>query len=1389
MNVEFRNTKGLSFVVALMIAATMIVPSQARADFFLKHTGKVLVSGESTANVTVTATLKVAGISEHSPYTTKKFLSLYPAWVYSGATGYWSNSLTITVSASSSAANTIKILVNAHTKGGGSTLVSKETEPGVLSQTVTISSIPTDTYKLSFAVSTGLKSGYFSTGDEDFWYEITGDTSDIKAWLKAMQGGAANNPHLKHDNPFPVCSTLGLPHFEVSTGNLNLVIMDTEYASTGLGPALAMTRTWNGSAGDDGGTGMFGKGWGFAYAATVASTGGSGDSATLKYGDGQEQVLAPHDSVDNGDGTITTTFDYAPSGIGDLLQGVFTGDPETSWFLLTQNSTKDVWRFDHKAVSGGTHSYGLTSITDRNGNAVAFAYDGGGNLVTITDAAGRVTTFAYDGSNRCASMTAPTGDVAAYTYDGNGRLSRTEDFLGLESDFTYNSEGLVTAMDAAGKTSSFAYTQTDGIWQVTTVTDPLGGETTYAYDGDNDKVTMTTPRGDSWKYYTEEGKTVKVVNPNYVSVETTTYNAQGLPLTVTLADGAVFTMEYDDRGNQTKVTDPMGAVTSFTYDAGDNLLTRTDALGNVQTATYDANGNLLTLTTPLGLSTTYAYDGQGLPTTITHPDAAVTGLSYDSKGNPTSITDPEGNIWAYDYDAQGLNLTSKTTPNGNTISFAFDANRRITGVTFANGLSRTYGYDCCSLISETDTAGNIWSITRDALLNPVTSTDPLGRSVSRSYDADGNLIAVSSPMGHTMTLNYDDVGRVVAQTAPGGEKSTVVWNTRDKPSRATNPQGYSFDYAYDALGRLTTQADQLDRETTITYDLAGRVSGVTNARGQATALSYDADGRLINTTHQGATAATYTWSDAGYLAGFTDANGTTTYTRDNMGRVTNIAYPGGANLAATYDAEGNTTSLTYPESLTANYTYDSRGRPVNVSFDGQSVTLEYDNSGRISSIARSNGVTSTYAYDAVSQLTELTHAAGGGTIASIAYTWDEDGRVITESGEWPLDMAVTGDSAVAAYDVANAMTSWGGNNAESDADGNLTALADARGLAVEYDLLQRPISLTASGMNRSYAYDALGRRVLASRGGAATVMHHDAGGRLLFETNAGGELTAVNIYAGALLVARKQGSGQWLFPLLDKTFNVIALTNESGAAQAAFAYTPHGMKTVAGEAGNWPFTYVGGLGVEDEGDGIYFMRNRYYDAVTGRFLQRDPLGIVDGLNLYSYAGSNPVTMIDPSGAILPAVALGLTVYGVLDGIYTVGVLWKESRNAERVSFESFDQHSDAERRYSITKNAASKLFDQAATVKCPLQREKLMQKALELHARSNRFYRISHKTWEAYQTGWEDGNEMFEDAGYTAVDTVDNAGQSTLIGVLGPAAGLGPSTTAGVDIINTVRPR
>jgi RHS repeat-associated protein len=61
-------------------------------------------------------------------------------------------------------------------------------------------------------------------------------------------------------------------------------------------------------------------------------------------------------------------------------------------------------------------------------------------------------------------------------------------------------------------------------------------------------------------------------------------------------------------------------------------------------------------------------------------------------------------------------------------------------------------------------------------------------------------------------------------------------------------------------------------------------------------------------------------------------------------------------------------------------------------------------------------------------------------------------------------------------------------------------------------------------------------------------------------------------------------------------------------------------------------TWIGSLPANGQGDaGLVYRRNRYYDPASGRFTQEDPIGIAGGMNLYGFAGGDPVNYTDPFG--------------------------------------------------------------------------------------------------------------------------------------------------------------
>lgn len=82
----------------------------------------------------------------------------------------------------------------------------------------------------------------------------------------------------------------------------------------------------------------------------------------------------------------------------------------------------------------------------------------------------------------------------------------------------------------------------------------------------------------------------------------------------------------------------------------------------------------------------------------------------------------------------------------------------------------------------------------------------------------------------------------------------------------------------------------------------------------------------------------------------------------------------------------------------------------------------------------------------------------------------------------------------------------------------------------------------------------------------------------------------------------------------------------SGNVATTYSFDPFGNTTLAGATNTNAFQYTGR---ENEGNGLYFYRARYYSSVLGRFVNEDPAG--EGQNFYTYADDDPIDFSDPLG--------------------------------------------------------------------------------------------------------------------------------------------------------------
>jgi len=152
-------------------------------------------------------------------------------------------------------------------------------------------------------------------------------------------------------------------------------------------------------------------------------------------------------------------------------------------------------------------------------------------------------------------------------------------------------------------------------------------------------------------------------------------------------------------------------------------------------------------------------------------------------------------------------------------------------------------------------------------------------------------------------------------------------------------------------------------------------------------------------------------------------------------------------------------------------------------------------------------------------------------------------------------------------------------------------------------------------------------------------------------------------------------TGITIYALQDAAFNVTSLMREDagGVWQVVqrhvldpYGDTPFGDPTgyhnadwsIVSESGapvqHWRYLHHGGFKTTD---GLYHFRHRSYDPYAGKWLQRDPAGYIDGLNLYEYVGSNPVNNVDPSGQ--GALLTGLLIYAGIQTMWSIGEMTVE----------------------------------------------------------------------------------------------------------------------------------
>jgi RHS repeat-associated protein len=253
-----------------------------------------------------------------------------------------------------------------------------------------------------------------------------------------------------------------------------------------------------------------------------------------------------------------------------------------------------------------------------------------------------------------------------------------------------------------------------------------------------------------------------------------------------------------------------------------------------------------------------------------------------------------------------------------------------------------------------------------------------------------------------------------------------------------------------------------------------------------------------------------------------------------------------------------------------------------------------------------------------------------GTLGSIAIARDAAGRPTSATRNLPAATPPT-SAASFAYDFASQVAGYG-----YDAMGRRTSGA---GRSYGWDLASRLTSVVEGATTTTLGWDAFGRITSLDRG--TTNRDYVWNYALPFpaisiESEDGAPLRHyVHHPSGRLLYAVDAATNARHFFHFDERGNTVFVTNGAGAVEASWAYGPYGEVSASSPGFDNPFTFVGEWGGLQLASGLFQMGRRSYDVTTAAFLSRDPVHPhlhPLSFNPYQYAGRDPMTRFDPTGA-------------------------------------------------------------------------------------------------------------------------------------------------------------
>jgi RHS repeat-associated protein len=680
---------------------------------------------------------------------------------------------------------------------------------------------------------------------------------------------------------------------------------------------------------------------------------------------------------------------------------------------------------------------------------------------------------------------------------------------------------------------------------------------------------------------------------------------------------------------------PAPYTTGYRYDADSRLV------GTIRPSSIGSSGPFL--------ASRSIYNAQGL---VDHEDQGFLAAWQAETVQPaswTGFTIVQSVYYTYDTSGRKLTETESSGATAYTLTqYNYDNQGRVLCATQRMN-SAAFGSlpDACTLGAQgTQGPDRITRTTYESLGRPLQIQKAYGTPLAYTY---ATYAYYTGPQQSV----YDSNGNVA-----------LTFNASAPLQSVTDADGNCTYYAYDNLIRLqylyfpspTTKGIQNNADyEQYSYDLNGNRKSLRKRDGNTISYDYDGLNRELDEIYPASTIQSvyygYDLRNLQLFARFGSSAGPgLTQTYEGFGHVlTASTNQSGAALTLSYqyDAEGNRIRVTHPDSSYFQYAYDGLNRLSTIKENGSAtvVAQTYDTAGRRWTLQRGANVSTTTAlYDGVSRLQTLTQDLQG-------TSYDE-----TRSFGYNAANQVTSRTlSVATYSFTQVPATGTAYQVNGLNQYTLLTLTGFVGPTVPVVPTYDPNGNMTSDGASVFKYDVL-NRMISSTGAKTVALSYDPNGRL-FQTSGGASGVTQFLYDGNALVAEYNGSGTLLRryvhgsavdePLVtyegasvgaanrryfhvDAQNSVIAMVDANGNELQVNTYDPYGVPSTGNSAGNVTrFQYTGQIMLPDLGQ--YYYKARIYNSAIGRFMQTDPVGFKDDVDMYSYVGEDPMDHGDPTG--------------------------------------------------------------------------------------------------------------------------------------------------------------